>query len=108
MVTEVKELIRQRTWKRIPRDNVTLEKDGNKWQALKETWVFKLKHPPDGSPSNFKEGYCVRGDMQREGVEYFDTYAPVVQWSTIILLLTMVLSHELSAKQVDYTNAFTK
>ena len=46
--------------------------------------------------------------MQREGVDYFDTYSPVVQWSTIRLLLTMVLYHEWTTKQVDYTNAFVQ
>ena len=46
--------------------------------------------------------------MQREGVDYFDTYAPVGQWSTIRLLLTMFLSHKWTTKQVDYTNAFAQ
>ena len=56
----------------------------------------------------FKARYCVRGDLQREGVDYFDTYAPVIQWSTVRLLLTMVLSKNWKTKQVDYTNAFAQ
>ena len=78
IVTEVKELMRKRTWKHIPRENVPLDKDGNKRQVLKGNWVFKLKHLPNGPQSKFKARYCVRGDTQREGVDYFDTYAPVV------------------------------
>lgn len=46
--------------------------------------------------------------MQTEGVDYFDTYAPVVQWSTIRLILTLTLKHEWSTRQVDYTNAFAQ
>jgi hypothetical protein len=44
--------------------------------------------------------------MQQEGVDYFETYAPVVQWSTIIMLLALVLREGWSTLQVDYTNAF--
>ncbi len=58
----------------------------------KGTWVFKLKRLPDGTPSRFKARFCARGDLQKEGVDFFDTYAPVVQWSTIRLLLSTVLT----------------
>jgi hypothetical protein len=50
----------------------------------------------------------VNAHHQNGGVDYFETYAPVVQWSTVIMLLTMVLSHGWSTKQVDYTNAFAQ
>ena len=35
-------------------------------------------------------------------------YAPVVQWSTIRLVLTMILSNRWSTKQVDFINAFAQ
>lgn len=75
---------------------------------MRGTWAFKLKRLPDGSPSKFKARYCVRGDLQREGIDYFETYAPVVQWSTVRLLLTMILTNRWTTKQVDYTNAFAQ
>ena len=46
--------------------------------------------------------------MQKEGIDYFETYAPVVQWSTVRLVLTMILSNNWVTKQVDYTNAFAQ
>jgi hypothetical protein len=49
---------------------------------------------------------CVRGDQQVEGVDFFDTYAPVVAWSTTRLLLILFVVLGLATKQVDYTNAF--
>ena len=81
---------------------------GQSRPILKGTWAFKLKRLPDGSPSKFKARYCVRGDLQREGIDYFETYAPVVQWSTVRLLLTLILSNNWTTKQVDYTNAFAQ
>ena len=36
----------------------------------------------------------------------FDTYAPVVSWITIRLLLVVSLVFDLATKQVNYTNVF--
>ena len=46
--------------------------------------------------------------MQIEGIDFFETYAPVVQWSTIRLLLSTVLTEGWVTRQVDYTNAFAQ
>ena len=80
--------------------------DGKKRPVLKRTSEFKLKRLPDGSPSKFKARYCVRGNLQREGIGYFSTYAPVVQWSTVRILLTMISINRWTTKQVNYTNVF--
>ena len=103
MVMEVKGILKKKTWTSIPRKDVPKDTP-----VLPGTWAFKLKRLPDGSPLKFKAKYCVRGDKQVEGVDYFETYAPVVQWSTIILVLTMVLDNGWVTKQVDYTNAFAQ
>ena len=54
----------------------------------------------------FKARFCARGDKQIEGVGFFDTYAPVVNWTTVRLMLILSLILQLSTKQVDYTAAF--
>jgi hypothetical protein len=84
MKQEIQSLIQKSTWTTVPRSEA-------KNKVIESTWVFKLKQLPDGSPSKFKARFCVRGDLQQEGVDYFETYAPVVHWSTVLLLLTMVL-----------------
>ena len=108
MKKEVKQLIKQKTWTAIHRKDVPTTDTGQSRPILRGTWAFKLKRLPDGSPSKFKARYCVRGDLQREGIDYFETYAPVVQWSTVRLLLTLILSNNWTTKQVDYTNAFAQ
>ena len=108
MIKEITQLIKQRCWDPILRSKVPPSDTGQRRPILKGTWAFKLKRSPDGSPLKFKARYCVRGDLQREGVDYFETYAPVVQWSTVRLLLTMVLTKNWTTKQVDYTNAFAQ
>jgi hypothetical protein len=100
MKKEIQTLIAQKTWKTVTRSEAT--------RVIKSTWVFKLKRLPDGSASKSKARYCVRGDMQQAGVDYFETYAPVVQWSTIRMLLTLVLREGWITSQVDNTNAFAQ
>jgi hypothetical protein len=69
-------------------------------------WVFKRKRFPDGSIRKLKARLVVRGDQQVQGIDYFDTYAPVVSWSTVRTLLTMSCVLGLESKQIDYTLAF--
>ena len=49
---------------------------------------------------------CARGDQQIKNVDYFDTDAPVVSWSTVRTLLTISCVLGLDTKQVNYTLAF--
>ena len=103
MIIEIKGILKQKTWIGVDRKSVCGDKP-----ILPGTWAFKLKRLPDGSPLKYKARYCVRGDKQVPGVDYFEIYAPVVQWSTIRLVLTMVLANGWTTRQVDYTNAFTQ
>jgi alpha-N-acetylglucosamine transferase len=41
-------------------------------------------------------------------VDYFETYAPVVAWYTVRMLLAMALQEGWNTKQVDYTNTFAQ
>jgi len=84
-------------------DVVNREPDMN---VIKLTWAFKCKRYPDGLIKKFKAKFCARGDMQLEGVDFFETYAPVVQWTTICLMLILEVLLDLKSKQGDITCAF--
>jgi hypothetical protein len=83
MQIEVASLLQKITWKWIPRSEAA--------QVFNSTWVFKLKRLSDGIPSKFKARFCVRGDFQQEGDDFFEIYTPVCQWSTVRMIMTMVL-----------------
>lgn len=74
--------------------------------VLPSTWAFKCKRFPDGSVKKFKARFCARGDRQKEGIDYFETYAPVVQWTTIRIMLILECVLGLVSKQGDVTCAF--
>ena len=75
---------------------------------LDSTWALKRKRFSDGSIRKLKARLCVRGDQQLEGVDFFQTYASVVQWSTVRVLLVLSVVLKLTSTQVDYTNAFVQ
>ena len=74
--------------------------------VLPSTWAFKLKRFPDGSVKKFKGRFCARGDKQIQGIDFFETYSPVVQWTTIRLMLILECVLGLVSKQGDVTCAF--
>ena len=77
-----------------------------KFPVLPGTWAFRINRIPGGSTFKFKAQYCVLGDKQTEAMNYFETYAPVVSWSTIRLSLNFILSNVWHTKQVEYRNGF--
>ena len=68
--------------------------------------VFKIKRLPSGMASKFKARFVVCGDRQLEGVDFFETYAPVVQWSTIRLIMVLAAKLCLCSSQCNITAAF--
>ena len=97
-VTEIETLESMRAW-----DIVDRKDDMN---IIDSTWAFKLKRYPDGLIKKFKARFCARGDQQIEGVDFFETYAPVVQWTTVRLMLILEVLLDLKSKQGDVTAAF--
>jgi hypothetical protein len=76
---------------------------------LPSTWAFKCKRYPDGgSVRKLKSRFCCRGDKQIEGVDFFDTFAPIVNWMMVRLMLILSMILGLATKQVDYTAAFVQ
>ena len=77
-----------------------------KGKVISGVWALKRKRYPDGSVRKLKARYCARGFEQEHGVDYFETFAPVVMWLTVRLLLVMSILMDLDTKQIDYTAAF--
>ena len=71
------------------KDSWTVVERTDDMNVLPSTWAFKLKRFPDGTVKKFKGRFCARGDKQIEGIDFFETYSPVVQWTTIRLMLIL-------------------
>nr|GEX31058.1 zinc finger, CCHC-type [Tanacetum cinerariifolium] len=71
-------------------------------------WIFKRKMKVDGTIDNFKARLVIQGFRQKEGIDYFDTYAPVARITTIRLLLALTAIHNLVIHQMNVKTTFLK
>ena len=82
-------------WDAMEKELEMLAKHHDAWEVVDHetwmnvlplTWAFKCKWFPLGLFHKLKARFCARGDRQIEGVDYFDTFSPVVNWTTVRLL----------------------
>jgi hypothetical protein len=98
MLDEYNALIRNDTWFLVPRPagvNVVTGK-----------WIFRHKFNPDGSLARYKARWVVRGFTQQHGVDYTETFSPVVKPATICVVLSLAASQSWPIHQLDVKNAF--
>nr|GEW27832.1 putative nucleotidyltransferase, ribonuclease H [Tanacetum cinerariifolium] len=69
-------------------------------------WIFKRKMKVDKTIDKFKARLLIQGFRQKEGIDYFDTYAPVARITTIRLMLALAAIHNLVTHQMDAKTAF--
>lgn len=71
-------------------------------------WFFKRKRNPLGKLIKHKARLCIHGSKQRYGIDYLNTYSPVVNWGTLKLLLTISLIKDFTTHHIDYVLAFSQ
>ena len=69
-------------------------------------WIFKKKMKVDRTIDKFKARLVVKGFIQKEGIDYFDTYAPVARISTIRVLIALASIYKLQIHQIDVKTTF--
>jgi hypothetical protein len=69
-------------------------------------WIYKVKRKAGGSIDRYKARLVAKDFKQRYGIDYDDTFSPVVKFSTIQLVLSLFVSQGWSIHQLDVQNAF--
>ena len=69
-------------------------------------WVFKKKLAADGSISSYKARLVAQGFTQQYGVNYDETFAPVVRFESVRSLLSLAAEKGLLLHQMDVSAAF--
>ena len=69
-------------------------------------WVFRRQYNTDGSLQAFKARLLAKGFKQKEGINYFDAYAPVARITSIRVLLALASLYNLFVHQMDVKTTF--
>ena len=68
-------------------------------------WVFAVK-AKDGWVSRFKARLVARGFSQQFGVDFEETYSPVLRYKTLRMLLSIICSRDMTLELMDVETAY--
>ena len=67
---------------------------------------FTIKYHPDDTIAHHKAHLVARGFTQAYGIDYTETFSPVVRLNSVRVLLSLAVSQDWSLHQLDVSNAF--
>lgn len=98
MNTEYQALLKQGTWTLVPPPSGA--------NIIGCQWIYKIKRNSDGSVTRYKARLVANGNQQAEGIDFTETFSPVIKQPTVRIVLSLAVHHGWSIRQLDVTNAF--
>ncbi|KAH9109521.1 hypothetical protein AeMF1_015438, partial [Aphanomyces euteiches] len=97
---EMKQLLDAKTWKlvELPKDR----------KSIGTRWTYARKVNANGEVVRYKARLVCKGYSQIHGVDYTDTYSPVVKMTTVRVCLAIAASKGLTILQADADTAFVQ
>lgn len=90
-------LLQNNTWRLVPPSAA---------KNVECKWVFRLKRKVVDSIERYKARLVAKGFHQQAGVDYYETFSPVVKPTTVRLVLSIAFSSGWSIRQIAIQNAF--
>nr|XP_029717511.1 uncharacterized protein LOC115260614 [Aedes albopictus] len=103
------------TWMDAVEDELALLESNEVWKLVKRPasikplrskWVFRLKEDEHGNAIKCKARLVVKGYLQKPGMDYQETYAPVAKLTTIRTVLAVGVQRRCFFHQMDVKTAF--
>ncbi|XP_074306310.1 uncharacterized protein LOC141641553 [Silene latifolia] len=102
-------------WCQAMQDEISALENNGTWEltelpadkkALGCRWVYKIKYKSDGQIERYKARLVIFGNHQIEGIDFGETFAPVVKMVTILFFLAVAAINRWELHQMDVHNAF--
>lgn len=98
MNEEMSALRKNKTW--------TLERLPENKKTVACKWVFTKKLDSNGNVERYKARLVAKGFTQREGIDFSETFAPVVRYESVRILLAIAERDDFELAQFDIKTAF--
>ena len=69
-------------------------------------WIYKIRHTTDGSIEKYKAIFLASRFYQKEGINYEETFAPIVRYTSIITIMELVPKTKWKLHQMDVKTTF--
>lgn len=102
-------------WKKAMREELEALSKNHVWNLIEaptgqavvdNKWTFKLKRLGNGNVHRHRARLVARGFSQRKGIDYEETFSPVVRFDSIRAMLNIAASENLELQQIDVKTAF--
>lgn len=100
---ELKSLDENETWELIPKSELPANK-----KCVNSRWVLKVKYHANGNIERYKARLVAQGFTQISGIDYNETFAPVVKFSSVRIIIALAVKRNLRISQFDIKTAFLR
>ena len=111
----VQEVLSSDEWMKATNDEMDSMRTNQVWdlvelpsghKAIRNKWVLKIKCKADRSIERYKARLVAKGYTQKEGVDYEETFSPVVRFAFVRLIRIIVANLNLELYQMDVKTDF--
>ncbi|KAG7552793.1 Integrase catalytic core [Arabidopsis thaliana x Arabidopsis arenosa] len=107
--------LKDKRWRQAMGSEIDAQTQNHTWDLVDRAlarnivgcrWVYRIKRLPNGSIDRFKARLVAKGFHQRPGVDFHETFSPVIKHATIRLVLGVAVARDWPLKQLDVNHAF--
>lgn len=83
MTLQYQALVNNNTWELVP--------PSSSYNLVGCQWAFRIKYDQNGCIDRYKARLVAKGFHQRPGLDYKETFSPIIKPSTVRLILSLLL-----------------